>query len=108
MGGLDLRAEQVQQKVGDQAASVAPLGGRWKARYAQAAYRFGGSKWEGVLRYGKFTTPHADQNQKQWAAGVNYWLAPNAVAKLAYEFNKGLTDTPTDTNRLLLQLAYGF
>lgn len=108
IGSLDLRAEQVEQKVGDQAASVAPAGGRWKARYAQAAYRFTATKWEGALRYGKFTTPHADQDQEQWAAGVNYWFAPNLVAKAAYEFNKGLADTPTDANRLLLQLAYGF
>lgn len=108
VGSLDLRVEQVEQKVSDQAASVAPAGGRWKARYAQAAYRLAATKWEGVLRYGKFTTPHADQDQKQWAAGVNYWFAPNLVAKAAYEFNKGLADTPTDANRLLLQLAYGF
>lgn len=108
VGRLDLRAEYVEQKVGDLAASVAPVGGRWRAGYAQAAYRFEAAKWEGVLRYGDFRTPHADQNQKQWVAGVNYWFAPNLVAKAAYEFNKGLVDTPTDANRLLLQVAYGF
>jgi hypothetical protein len=108
LGGLDLRAEHVEQKVGEQPASMAPMGGRWRARYAQAAYRFASTGWEGVLRYGKYTTPHADQDQKQWAAGVNYWFAPNLVAKAAYESNKGLADTPTDANRVLLQLAYGF
>lgn len=106
--GLDLRAEHVEQKVGEQASSVAPMGGRWRARYAQAAYRFASRGWEAVVRYGKFTTPHADQDQKQWAAGVNYWFAPNLVGKAAYESNQGLADTPTDANRLLLQLAYGF
>lgn len=108
VGRLDLRAEYVEQKVGELAASVAPQGGRWKAGYVQAAYRFEAAKWEGVLRYGDFKTPHADQNQKQWVAGLNYWFAPNLVAKAAYESNKGLVDTPTDANRLLLQLAYGF
>lgn len=108
LGRFDLRAEYVEQEVGDLATSVAPAGGRWKAGYVQAAYRFDPAKWEGVLRYGDFRTPHADQNQEQWAAGVNYRFAPNVVAKVAYEFNKGLADTPTDDNRLLLQLAYGF
>ena len=106
-GGLDLRAETVEQKVGDDPSSVAPAGGRWKAYYTQAAYRLSPTNWEGVVRYSKLTTPHSDQNQKQWAAGVNYWFAPNLVAKVAYEFNKGLADTPTDADRLLLQLAYG-
>jgi len=108
IGGLDLRAEYVEQEVGDLATSVAPAGGRWRTGYVQAAYRFAPRGWEGVLRYGDFRTPHADQNQEQWAAGLNYWFAPNAVAKLAYEFNKGLAGTPTDDDRLLLQLAYGF
>ena len=108
LGNLDLRAEYVEQKVGDLAASVAPAGGRWRTGYVQAAYRFAPRGWEAVLRYGDYRTPHADQDQEQWAAGVNYWFAPNVVAKLAYEFNKGLVDTPTDDDRLLLQLAYGF
>ena len=105
---LQLRTEYVEQKVGDLETSVAPDGGKWKTYYVQGAYRFDPSKVEAVLRYGKQTTPHADQNQKQWAAGVNYWFAPNLAAKAAYEFNKGLADTPTDDDRLLLQLAYGF
>lgn len=106
--GLDLRGEYVEQKIGDQAASVAPEGGRWKAWYLQAAYRLAPTQWEGVLRYGDFKTPHADQNQKQWALGLNYWFAPNLVGKIAYEFNKGLAGAPTDDNRWLLQAAYGF
>lgn len=106
--GLDLRGEYVEQKISDQAASVAPEGGRWKAWYLQAAYRLAPTQWEGVLRYGDFKTPHADQNQKQWALGLNYWFAPNLVGKMAYEFNKGLAGAPTDDNRWLLQAAYGF
>jgi hypothetical protein len=105
---LDLRGEYVQQKVGGLAGSVAPAGGKWKAWYLQAAYRLAPTKWEGVVRYGDYNTPHADQDQKQWALGVNYWFAPNLVGKIAYEWNKGLTGTPNDDNRWLLQAAYGF
>ena len=105
---LDLRAEYVRQKVGDLAVSVAPMGGAWRAWYGQAAYRFAATKWETVLRYGKYTTPHLDQDQKQWAVGLNYVFTPNLVGKVAYEFNKGLAGTPLDDDRLLLQISYGF
>ncbi|MBZ0105467.1 MAG: porin [Sulfuricella denitrificans] len=105
---LDLRAEYISQKVGDQEASAAPLGGTWKAWYGQAAYRFLPSKWEGVLRYGKYESPRDSQRQKQWAVGVNYLWGPSVMAKLGYEFNRGLAGQEADANRWLLQLAYGF
>ncbi len=105
---LDLRGEYISQKVGDLASSAASRGGSWKAWYGQAAYKFLPSKWEGVLRYGKYQTPHADQSQRQWALGVNYLWGPQVLVKLGYEFNQGLTGTQTDANRWLLQLAYGF
>lgn len=105
---LGLRAEYARQRVGDAPASVAPVGGAWKAYYLQGTYRLAPTKWEGVARYGKFRTPHADQDQKQWALGVNYLFAPNVIAKAAYELNDGLAGTATDDNRLLLQLSYGF
>jgi len=106
--GLDLRGEYIGQKVGDLATSVAPQGGTWKARYLQAAYRVPGTKWEPVLRYGKFTSPHEDQSVRQWGLGLDYWFAPNVVGKVAYEFNHGLAGTPNDDDLLLLQFAYGF
>lgn len=105
---LDLRAEYVEQKVGDLSTSVAPEGGKWRAWYGQGSYRFAPTKWEAVLRYGKYTTPHADQNQKQWATGLNYVFAPNLIGKLAYEFNDGEPGQTTDDNRFLAQIAYGF
>jgi len=49
-GTLDLRGEYIRQRIGDQAASVAPRGGAWKAWYLQAGYRFAPTKWEGVVR----------------------------------------------------------
>lgn len=105
---LGVRAEYIRQRIGDQAASVAPLGGTWRSSYVQGSYRFAPTNWEGVVRYGEFRTPHADQNQKQWAFGVNYLFAPNVIAKIAYELNDGLAGTATDADRLLLQIAYGF
>lgn len=105
---LGVRAEYISQRVGDEAASVAPRGGTWRAHYVQGAYKFAPTKWEGVARYGKFRTPHADQDQEQWALGLNYLFAPNVIAKVAYELNDGLAGTATDDNRLLLQLSYGF
>lgn len=106
--GFDLRGEYIKQSVGDLTTSVAPQGGTWKTHYVQAAYRVPSTKWEPVLRYGKFTSPNADQSLKQWGLGVDYWFASNIVGKVAYEFNRGLTGTPNDNNRLLLQFAYGF
>jgi len=106
--GLDLRGEYIAQKVGDLSTSVAPQGGTWKARYLQAAYRLPSTNWEPVLRFGKFTSPHADQGLRQWGLGLNYWFAANVVGKVAYEFNNGLAGTPNDNDRLLLQFAYGF
>lgn len=106
--GLGMRAEYVRQKVGDRPASVAPAGGTWKSHYIQAAYRFAPTSWESVVRYGKYRTPHADQDQEQWALGLNYLFAPNVIAKIAHEWNDGLAGTATDDNRWLTQLSYGF
>lgn len=105
---LDVRGEYVQSKIGDQASSVAPDGATWKTWYTQAAYKFLPTKFEGVLRYSDFDSPDAAMDQKQWVLGVNYLFAPNVIAKLAYEFNDGLTGAPTDDDGILAQLAYGF
>jgi hypothetical protein len=104
---LELRGEYIQQKVGALASSVAPEGGTWKAGYVQAAYRLT-PQWEPVLRFGDFRSPHADQRKRQWAAGVNFYAAPSAVAKLGFESNRGEPGTPNDSDRVLVQFAYGF
>lgn len=106
--GFRLRAEYARQKVADQAASVAPQGGTWKSHYVQGSSRFASTKWEGVVRYGKYRTPHADQDQEQWALGLNYLFAPNVIAKIAHEWNDGLAGTAPDGDRWLTQLSYGF
>lgn len=104
----DFRSEYVKTKVGAKRESVAPEAAEWETWYVQGAYRFLPGMWEVVLRYGDFDSPHDADDQEQWGGGVNYWFAPNAVAKAGYESNEGNTGNPSDDNRVLLQLAYGF
>jgi Gram-negative porin len=105
---FDLKGEYISQDVADAEQSVAPEGGKWETWYAQGAYKFGEAKWEGVLRYTDYNTPHPDKSQEQWALGLNYLIAPSAMIKLAYESNTGLAGEITDDDRLLVQFAYGY
>lgn len=106
LDGLDLRAEYVKSELGaGPAGGIDPEAKTWKASFAQAAYRFTGTGWEGVVRYGKYDRPGSPAT-KQWAPGVNYWFAANLVAKLGYEAND--TEGARDDDRVLLQMAYGF
>ncbi len=111
---FDLRGEWVRQKVGSLATSVAPDSQEWEAWYVQASYKFTQApyeylrQFEAVARYSDFDSNHADQRQEQWALGLNYLIAPQAIAKIGYEFNDGLDGEPTNDDRLLIQLSYGF
>lgn len=105
---LDLRGEFIQQRVNSKKSSSVPSGGTWKAWYVQGAYRFFETPWEGVVRYGDFSSPHDTQKQKQWTLGLDYWFGPSAVAKAAYEFNHGKSGSTTNNDRALLELAFGF
>lgn len=105
---LDLRGEYVQQEIGSDSASAAPDEVTFESWYAQAAYKLLPTKFEGVIRYGDFDSPHADQDLKQLAVGINYLFASNVIAKFAYEFNDGESGAETDEDSLLLQMAYGF
>ena len=105
---LGLRSEYIKQKVSSESTSASPGSAVWKAWYAQAAYRFIPTNWEGVLRYGDYDSPHNSVDQKQWALGVNYLFAPNAMAKLGYNFNDGKAGSVADDDRFQLQFAYGF
>ncbi len=103
-----LLGEYVSQEYGAQASSAAPDSGKWTAWYAQASYQFAPSKWEAVLRYGEYDTPHDGQDRNQSAVGVNYLFASNVVAKLDYEFNENPNPGFDAENRVLVQFAYGF
>jgi len=105
---LDLRAEYISTDVADKPTSIAPEGGKWETWYAQGAYKFGRAKWESVLRYTDYTSPHANKSQEQWALGLNYLLAPSAMIKFGYESNSGLAGAPTDDDRWIVQIAYGY
>ena len=105
---LGLRSEYIEQKVGSSSKSEAPGSATWKSWYAQAAYRFAPTKWEGVVRYGDYDSPHDSVDQKQWALGINYLFAPNVMAKLAYNFNDGESDSLADDDGFQAQFAYGF
>ena len=104
-----LRGEYVKTKLGaDYVGITASPGATWKTWYTQASYQFPQTKWEPVLRYADFDSPHSSQDQKQWAVGLNYLFTGSFIGKLTYEFNDGLSGSQADTNRWMLQLAYGF
>jgi hypothetical protein len=108
-GNMSLRGEYVKTEIGDAETGVtAGEGGTWKAWYSQLAYRVPDTKWEGVVRYTDFDSPHDSQDIKQSMVGVNYLVSNNFIAKLAYEMNDGTTGSAADNDRTLLQLAYGF
>jgi len=106
--GFRVLAEFLQQRIGESPASVAPETAKWSAWYAQLSYLILQSPWEAVIRYSDYNSPHAVQDQRQTAFGVNYWFAPQVAVKAAYELNRGMTGTTADADRILAQVAYGF
>ena len=107
-GNWDLRAEFIQQLISSESGSIVPQGQKWKAWYGQIAYWIPNTKWEPVIRYGKFTAPVANQEQRQWAFGLDYWFAPSIAAQAAFELNKGQEGADTNDNQFLIQLVFGF
>lgn len=84
--------------------------------YVQAAYRPSLvedrflKNLEFVLRYDKLKVPsHApgSSDEYRWTPGIDYWITPTAVVKVAYQFDetRGVSE---DRNALLLQAAMGF
>lgn len=109
LANLALRGEYLRSEVGaDDAGVTASPGATWTTWYTQASYRFPETNWESALRYTDFDSPHASQDQKQWAVGLNYLFSSSFIGKLTYEFNDGQTGSQADTNRWMFQLAYGF
>ncbi len=107
-GAIDLKAEYIQQEVGEDTSLQSTLeGGKWQAFYAQASYQFSQFPVEPVVRYGQYKNPV--QDREQWALGANYLFANNLIAKIAYAINAydGREDEDVD-NVLSVQLAYGF
>jgi hypothetical protein len=104
-----LRGEYVKTKIGEDTEGLtASDGATWKTWYTQASFRFPQTNWETVLRYTDFDSPHASQDQQQWALGLNYLFTSSFMGKLTYEFNDGQAGGQSDTDRWMFQLAYGF
>ena len=110
---IDVRYEYVKSEVGE--TVLAPGGGdydveaaEWSVWYAQAAYKVPGTKYEAVVRYNEFDSPHSSADREQTTVGVNYLFTNNFVGKLAFESNDNPNDGFEADDRTLVQLAYGF
>lgn len=104
ISGFDLRGEYVEQNIGDNGSSSIE-GGKWEALYVQIAYQISDVKLEPVIRYGSYKNPESEKQQT--VLGLNYLIANNVIAKVAYEFNE--TQGSTENNdKFLAQLAFGF
>lgn len=108
-GNMNFRGEYVKTDIGDATTgATAGEGAIWESWYSQFAYRLPSSKWEGVVRYTDFNAPGTARDVTQSMLGVNYLVSNNFIAKIAYEINDGTAGLPTNNNRTLVQLAYGF
>jgi hypothetical protein len=83
--------------------------------YAQIAYRPTHiendylKNIEGVFRYDRLNQLHTPVgfNEQRWTFGLNYWVTPSAVLKLAYEVDDKNGGAP-DQNAFMMQAAVGF
>jgi hypothetical protein len=86
--------------------------------YAQVAYRPTKAgqvlkDLEAVLRYDYLNQPSGapdPSDEQRWTVGLNYWISPRTVAKVAYEFDhvKDPTQSRESNNMFMLQFATGF
>ena len=64
---------------------------------------------EFVLRYDSLSVPDnapGSSDEYRWTPGIDYWITPSAVVKVAYQFDE--TSGSEDRDALLLQAAMGF
>ena len=125
-GNWDIRGEYVHAHLDSLSTAVDPTSPAsvipsttWQAWFAQAAYRLAGitsdpimKNVEPVFRYSQYhVSGIADfkaLEENRYTFGVNYWFAPSAVVKVAYE-NKDYRDPATeDENVVRVQGAFGF
>src|SRR6266496_568415 len=64
---------------------------------------------EGVFRYDRLNQLHTPVgfDEQRWSIGLNYWVTPSAVLKLAYEFDDK-NGGARDQDAFLMQAAVGF
>lgn len=106
-GNAGARYEYVKSEVAESAGSVAVDAAEWTTWYAQFAYKFL-NKYEAVVRFTDFDSPHASADTEQTAVGVNYLFSNNFIGKLGFESNDNPNAGLEADDRWLLQLAYGF
>jgi hypothetical protein len=65
--------------------------------------------FEGVFRYDRFNQLHTPVgfDEQRWTLGLNYWVTPSAVLKLAYEFDDK-NGGGRDQDAFMMQAAVGF
>lgn len=91
----------------------------WQAWYVQAAYRLSGitdnrilGRFEPAVRYGQYKIKGnhelAEDSEKRFNIGLNYWIAPSVVAKIGVEWRNFNDEDRKDDTTYMLQLAYGF
>ncbi|MFQ5853038.1 MAG: hypothetical protein ACE5JU_20965 [Candidatus Binatia bacterium] len=127
-GRVDLRFEWVRQKIDDAVYTVDDeafaFDNEKKGWYVQIAYRPTLlaipilENLEGVFRYTRLDwaegTPLEEEepgegvDREQFSIGLNYWLMPSAVVKIAYNINDNLDGAAGEDNLLVIQVAYGF
>jgi hypothetical protein len=64
---------------------------------------------EGVFRYDRLNELHTPVgfDEQRWTLGLNYWVTPSTVVKLAYEFDDK-NGGARDQDAFMLQVAVGF
>lgn len=91
-----------------------PQGGYLQASYRPSKLETAFLKnLEAVVRYDVLNRPHGAPNavdDRRWTIGLDYWLTPSTVVKLAYEWDKrGDPAGPTtNANGVVIQFAMGF
>lgn len=117
-GRLDIRFEYVMSDVDDVDYGTGVFNNEREGGYVQIAYRPAGSdafldKLEGVFRYDFLDQPSGAPDPAdidRYTLGLNYWVSPSAVFKIAYQFDD--VDDPTgatsDSDGVTMQFAIGF
>ena len=122
-GLINLRAEWGWSHVGhfvydaDGSQGFGPLSfnNNRNGGYAQIAYRPTHldndivRNLEGVFRYDRINQMHTPVgfDEQRWTFGLNYWVMPSAVLKLAYEVDDK-NGGARDQNAFMMQAAVGF
>jgi outer membrane murein-binding lipoprotein Lpp len=123
-GNFDIRGEFIRAHLDSLMTAPEPTdmtemipASTWYAWYAQGAYRLAGitdnpilRNFEPVVRYSQFWVSGFDDfetnEEDRWTVGLDYWFAPSAVAKVAYESRD--FHHQEDANVFRAQLAFGF